>query len=116
MTQCHILREYPIIDPFRERSWLLYLREQELSFTVTTISQQVLGPIPQSKCCQTISPIVVVATARIEHDTGRSGGGPAVSEERGLRQNHEVGAGAAAAQATAGVDGDVRRRDAGEGF
>lgn len=96
-----------------------YLREQQLSLREIPILHLLLRFLPQRQGFQALLGMVGIqnwSSAQTHKDLRCSCRRSAVAHQDAFRQSHKVGAGAAAAQAAAGLDSDVGRSDAGEGF
>ena len=75
--------------------------------------QLILGSLPQRERSQTS---LSIAGDEAHHNFGSTSRRPTVSDDDGGGERREVGAGAATAETAAGLDGDVGRSYAGEGF
>uniref|UniRef100_A0A7C9CHF5 Uncharacterized protein n=1 Tax=Opuntia streptacantha TaxID=393608 RepID=A0A7C9CHF5_OPUST len=88
------------------------LRKQSLSLRKIPLIKFNLGPLPQSKRIQAPpNNIITIFTTEMGHDSSGLSGAATVGYEDGIRQSHEVGAVAAAAEAATGFDRDVGRRE-----
>lgn len=89
-----------------------YLRQQDLSFRVITAVELAVGSLPQGECLQALQQEVI----RVAEDPSGASYGADVTDDDTFRQQGEVGAWSAAAEAPTGLNIDIRRGEAAEGL